>query len=201
MTRSFFLLVLTAVAACSSPAAMPPEADAAIDGATIDTSQVAPEIEILYRSRDGMAMPCAPDAPVPLTLPPQGGFVLLVGLRAKHLDPTSIDVTASIRDTVDDQLLSVEQRPVMLVPGSDGWATPDMPDGLFNWANLPACPLAGATRDVFQQPYLLRVAVEDASGAKAEAKLTIVPTCEAGAAGDLCRCQCKQGYKLGDACP
>lgn len=199
MTRSLVVLVL--MAACSSPSATPPDPDAAIDSASPDTSQVAPEIEILYRSGDGMATPCAPDAPVPLTLPPQGGFVLLVGLRAKHLDPMSINVTASIRDTVSDQLLSVEQRPVTLVMGSDGWAMPDMPDSLFNWANLPACPLASATRDVFGQPYVLRIAVEDESGAKADAKLTIVPTCEAGSAGDLCRCQCKQGYKLGDPCP
>ena len=199
MTR--FLFVLAALAACGSHGATPVELDASPDSATIDAPPTTAEIELMYRSRDGMATACAPDAAVPLTLPPQGGFVLLVGLRAKHLDPASVMITASIRDTVGGQVLSVEQRPVTLVPGADGWATPDMPDSLYNWANLPACPLASATRDLFEQPYLLRIAAEDGAGAQADATLTIVPACDAGSGGDLCRCQCKQGYKLGDPCP
>lgn len=203
MTRTLLVLfaVLFALAACGSHGPTPAGPDAAADGATTDGSPLAPEIELMYRSRDGVATGCSPDAAVPLTLPPQGGFVLLVGLRAKHLDLSSLTITASIRDTVTDQVLSVEQRPVTLALGSDGWATPDMPDSLSNWSNLPACPMASATRDLFDQPYVLRIAAEDGTGAKADAKLTIVPTCEAGADGDLCRCQCKQGYTLGDPCP
>ena len=199
MTRA--LLFLSALAACGSHGSTPATTDAAPDSATIDGTPGAPEIELMYRSRDGMATTCAADAAVPLTLPPQGGLVLLVGLRAKHLDLSSVTITASIRDTVTDQVLSVEQRPVTLTVGSDGWATPDMPDSLSNWSNLPACPMASATRDLFDQPYVLRIAVEDGTGAQADAKLTIVPTCEAGSDGDLCRCQCKQGYMLGDPCP
>jgi hypothetical protein len=51
--------------------------------------------------------------------------------------------------------------------GGDGWAMPDQPATLFNWSNLPACPLATATRDISDQPYLLRLAVADATGATA----------------------------------
>jgi hypothetical protein len=190
------------LAGCSSSHSTPSTPDAADDGnADFDAPSTGPEIEITYRSRDGMMVTCAPDAPVPLTLPPQGGFVLLVGLRAKRVELPDVMITASIRDPIDNQLLSVEQRPVQLVLGADGWAAPDQPADLFNWANLPACPLSSATRDLFDQPYLLRLAIEDAAGATAEAKLTIVPACEAGVAGDLCRCQCKHGYVLGDPCP
>lgn len=199
MTRA--LLVLSALAACGKHGPAPADPDAAPDSTTVDAAPSTPEIELMYRSRDGMATACAPDAAVPLTLPPQGGFVLLVGLRAKHLDLSSVMITASIRDTVDNQVLSVEQRPVMLALGSDGWATPDMPDSLFNWANLPACPMAAATRDLYDQPYALRIAAQDGTGGKADATLTIVPTCEAGSGGDACRCECKQGYMLGDPCP
>ncbi len=199
MARNVFAVL--ALAACSSHGHVPMTPDAAIDGSTVDSSPVTPEIELMYRSRDGMATTCSPDAAVPLTLPPQGGFVLLVGLRAKHLDLSSVMITASIRDTVSDQVVSLEQRPVTLAIGSDGWATPDMPDSLSNWSNLPACPMASATRDVFDQPYLLHIAVEDGTGAMADAKLAIVPSCETGSAGDVCRCECKRGYKLGDPCP
>lgn len=201
MTMLRNLIVLASFAACGSHGAPPSHPDAAGDDAAVDAPPAIPEIELMYRSRDGSAVPCAPDAPVPLVLPPQGGFVMLVGLRAKHVDLSSVMITASIRDTVTDQVLSLEQRPVTLTVGADGWAVPDMPSSLSNWSNLPACPLASATRDTFDQPYLLRIAVQDATGAQADAKLTIVPSCDAGSAGDTCRCECKRGYMLGDPCP
>jgi hypothetical protein len=201
--KPYLAIVLAVCAACSKPA--PATIDAAVDAATAsdggDAASSTPELQILYRSRDGMAVSGAPDAPVPLTLPPQGGFVLLAGARVKHFDLASVMLTASLRDTIDDHVVSVEQRPVMLVAGADGWASPDQPMTLFNWANLPTCPAASATRDLDAQPYVLRIAIADGSGATAEQKLEIVPTCEAGANGDLCRCQCKRGYKLGDPCP
>jgi len=186
--RHLILAVLVASSACSTDDHEDPAGP--------------PEIEIMYRSRDGMAVACASDAQVPLTVPPQGGMVLLVGMRAKNLASNSnITLTASIRDTIDDQLLSVEQRPVQLTRGSGGWATPDDPSSLVNWANLPACPISSATRDLYDQPYVLRIAIEDEAGAMAEAKLSIVPTCESGPDGDLCRCQCDHRYVLGDPCP
>lgn len=196
-------VILAVGVACNKPA--PATIDAAVDASVVsdsgDAASNAAELEILYRSRDGMAITCAPDAPVPLTLPPQGGFVLLVGARVKHFDLATVVLTASLRDTVDDHLIAVEQRPVMLVPGADGWAGPDQPMTLFNWANLPTCPAPSATRDLDAMPYVLRIGVADGSGASAEQKLEIVPTCETGANGDQCRCQCKLGYKLGDPCP
>ncbi|MBS1118575.1 MAG: uncharacterized protein H6Q90_803 [Deltaproteobacteria bacterium] len=140
-------------------------------------------------------------AQVPLTLPPQGGMVLLVGMRTNLASKDPVTLTASIRDAVDDQLLSVEQRPVQLKLGSDGWSSPDEPSSMVNWANLPACPIATATRDLYDQPYVLRIAVEDEAGAMAEAKLSIVPTCEPGPDGDLCRCLCDHRYVLGEPCP
>jgi hypothetical protein len=149
-----------------------------------------------------MAAVCLPtDAPVPLIVPPQGGMVMLVGVRTKGFELSSINITASLRDTVDDQLLTVEQRPVMLAPDADGWAAPAMPEALSNWANLQACPLASATRDLFDQPYLVHLAVADGVGAKAESSVIIMPACADGTDGDLCRCQCKHGYRLGDPCP
>lgn len=192
--RALALAVVATSAACSTLA------PSTTDASTLDGNALAPELEIMYRSRDGLAVACQPLAEVPLTLPPQGGLVLLVGMRAKNLG-SNVMVTASLRDTVDNQLLSVEQRPVELVTTSGGWAEPGEPSSLVNWANLPACPMTTATRDLHGQPYLLRIAVEDGGGKMAEAKLTIVPTCDPGPDGDLCRCQCAQGYVLGDPCP
>lgn len=193
MTRAISILAVSLLA-CGHPAS------STVDGAaTVDAAPA--ELALVYRSRDGVAMPAVADAPVPLTFPPQGGFVLLVGVRARHLDPASVTITASLRDPGTDQVLSVEQRPVTLVADADGWASPAMPDGLFNWGNLPACPLANTPKSINAQPYVLRIAAADATGASAEARVTIVPTCEDGAAGDTCRCECRQGYHLGDPCP
>ena len=194
-------LAITMLVACGSPAKTPVDAAAADATDAPIADSPGPQLEMLYRTRDGMSASCAAGTAVPLTFPPQGGFVLLVGARVKHFDLSSVTVTASIRDSIDDHVVSLVQQPVMLVPDTDGWAVPDQPMNLFNWANLPACPAEMATQDIFDRPYVLRIAGADGAGATAEQKVSIVPSCEAGSAGDPCRCQCKLGYKLGDPCP
>jgi hypothetical protein len=186
--------------ACSSPA---PVTDAAVqpDTAVEIDAPASPELAIMYRTRDGKAVDAAAGAQVPLIFPPQGGFVMLVGARVLHLDHTSVTITASLRDALDTPVLTLEMRPVQLAAGVDGWASPANPSDMFDWANLPTCPLSTATRDLYNQAYVLRIAAADGGATMAEQKLSIVPTCEAGTNGDMCRCQCRLGYKLGDPCP
>jgi hypothetical protein len=198
------LIPLALCVGCSSPAAEPAAVDAGSDpdgSLDADASPSAPELAIVYRTRDAMLVDATEGVSVPLVFPPQGGFVMFVGARVKNLDPATVTVMASLRDDMNSPVLTLEMRPVQLAVGSDGWAMPADPANTFDWANLPSCPLSGATRDVYDQSYVLRVAATDGSGATAEAKLTIVPTCEAGSNGDNCRCQCKLGYSLGDPCP
>ncbi len=177
--------------------------DAAVDVLPDVLSDAAPTpiIELLYRSADGEAIIVTDGAAVALTEPPQGGLVLLVGMRAKNLVGPHVDITASIRDTVDNQVLSLEQRPITVEADSAGWLVPVDASSFINWSNLPACPIAAATRDLHGQPYLLRVGVVDERGAMAEARLPIVPTCASGPDGDRCRCLCDADYVLGSGCP
>jgi hypothetical protein len=196
--------LLVCLVACSSPTPSPAAIDAAVDSgsaAQIDATMEGPEVAIIYRTRDGKAVDAAMDAPVPMIFPPQGGFVMLVGARVRGLDPATVTVTASLRDAATTPVLTLEMRPVSLTLGADGWAWPADPDDMFDWANLPTCPLSNTTRNLYDQAYVLRIAATDGAANSSEAKLTIVPTCESGTAGALCRCQCKHGYKLGDPCP
>jgi hypothetical protein len=187
--------------ACSSPEPMTVDAAVQPDSVQIDAPPAGPEVAIMYRSRDGMAVDATDGAHVPLIFPPQGGFVMLVGARVHRFDPASVTITASLRDALDSPVLTLEMRPVELATGIDGWASPANPSDMFDWANLPTCPLAMATRNLYDQTYVLRIAAVDGGGTMAEQRLSIVPACEAGANGDMCRCQCRLGYKLGDPCP
>ena len=195
--RALGFIAFIALAACTAGT----HSTHGTDAPDVDGDPAAAELAIAYRSRAGLPVVATAGDAVPLEYPPQGGLVILVGARAKHLG-TNVTLTASLRDTVDPtHVLAVEMRPVELAPDVDGWEMPEQPDSFVNWANLPTCPTAGAARDLDGQPWTLRIAAADDAGKHAETTLSIVPTCEAGTAGDLCRCMCAHDYVLGDPCP
>ena len=127
-----FLPLLCLVIACSSP--VPATVDSAQpDVVAIDAPPGGPELAIMVRTRDGMAMDATVGGQVPLIFPPQGGFVVLVGARVHGLDHTSVTITASLRDAISTPVLSLEMRPVQLAVGADGWASPADPSDMFDW--------------------------------------------------------------------
>jgi hypothetical protein len=164
-----------------------------------DTAAPA-EIEIISRDMNGAVSETTASSSVPLFIPPQGGWFVLVGVRARNIDGCNLTLTASLRDPTTNKIVALEERPVRLVIGDDGWGAPDRPEQLDNFANLSCCPNAGLTRDLYNQEYTLELDVTDREGKKASATQQVFLVC-----GDLghisqCECQCKHDYVLGQSC-
>jgi hypothetical protein len=159
-----------------------------------------PQIEVVYRDVDNTMQPLSEGGEVPLILPPQGGKVMVVGVRARNLDGCPLEIATSIRDTCSNAIVALERRPITLEPTADGWLEPLAPADLTNYSNLPACPRANLDRDVHGQPYVLTIRVTDKENRTAETMLEIVPTCAEPQFMDQCLCECRSDYSLGDEC-
>lgn len=118
---------------------------------------------------------------------PQGGFILLAGVRARGIDEC-IELTAAIRDETDNRIIALEMRPAFLelVAGTSGWMVPNRPAELFNWANIAACPNAGLTRDLHGERYRLEVTARDRAGNEGSASVRVFPTCVEPALMEYC---------------
>ncbi|MBK9033578.1 MAG: hypothetical protein IPL61_20330 [Myxococcales bacterium] len=134
-------------------------------------------------------------AVVRMIAPPQGGIILLVGVRAKNVDGCAVQLTAALRDPGTNQVVGLESRPAQLRVGVDGWGVP-VEAHFFSMANLAVCPAAAATRDLFDQPWLLELSVDD-DGRQAMTSVTIVPSCEGVDPAWDCPCQCAADYQPG----
>lgn len=105
-------------------------------------------------------MPAAGDK-VPIVFAPQGGFIVLAGVRTQGFEPC-IELTAAIRDPLaGNSVVTLEMRPARLEDGGDGWLYPHRPGELYNWANLTACQTGIATRDFHGEPYLFEMFADD----------------------------------------
>jgi hypothetical protein len=135
------------------------------------------EIDVAGRGVDGSVVPLAEGDPAAVTFAPQGGFIMLTGVRAKNID-VCLDLTADVRDeSAGGKIVSLEQRPVQLVLGSDGWLSPVNPSALYNWANLAVCPNAALTRNLVGQSYLLEMHAVDRNGVAMDVSRHVVPYC------------------------
>jgi hypothetical protein len=140
---------------------------------------------------------------VPLTIPPQGGQVVFIGVRATNLDSCGVQLTGALRDEASQQV-RFDQRTVNLIPGGDGWGSTG-PIGMpisgtaSNFANIPACPNEWSSSDVDGHAYALEVTVQDAGGRTLEQTIHVTPVCEASDLAN-CECICARGYVLGGAC-
>jgi hypothetical protein len=152
------------------------------------------ELEIVnLDGSDAVTQPQAM-AVVPLLPPPQGGWIVLLGARARNIDGCRVTLTTALVDNCDQQFLQVDKRPTHLDMGSDGWGT----STVTTFGNLPVCPSLTAKRDLHDVPYNIQVVVEDTGGQKASATLTVVPTCPTGDA--QCLCLCDRDYVVGSSC-
>lgn len=212
MVRRALALSLV-VTACGAPAAGPVDArssdapgDAPIDAddsdggdpfacvATIGDLAAPPElIAIRSGSPDGVAL--TDGAVVPMMAPPQGGIILLVGVRARNVDGCALQLTAALRDPGTNQVIALETRPAQLRIGGDGWGVP-VEVQFVSMANLAVCPAAAATRDVFDQPWRLELTIDD-RGRQATTAVTITPSCADVSPMWDCPCQCAADYQPG----
>jgi hypothetical protein len=157
------------------------------------------EIQIVHRTVDG-GVEVTSDQ-IPLIEPPQGGKVVFVGVRARNLDGCPVIIQAALRDLCDQSIISNEQRPIVLSPTGDGWLEPQLPGEIINYANLPACPAAGATRNVQGEQYELIIKVTDKMQRTATQTVKVRPFCAEPNVYNMCLCECQGRAMLGAPCP
>jgi hypothetical protein len=139
-----------------------------------------------------------------IALPPQGGRVVFIGVRATNLDACGVQLSGAIRD-VTTQQVRVDARTVNLIPGSDGWGTSAIQgvsptSQLASYANIPVCPNEWASTDIFDHAFALEVTLTDRTGRKATKTVQVVPKCIDDIQYSRCQCICRKGYVLGDPC-
>ena len=192
MTRGLVLagLVLTA---CSDSSTV---ADAALKRCPFGDPDAPAQLEIVHLDETGVnVVDTLPGARVPLNPPPQGGWILLLGVRATNLDGCQLTLTTSFRDTCSDTILKLDQRPAKLEDLGTGWGQ----STLGTFGNLPICPQVTSERNLHDEPYDVTVEVVDRDGKQAAKTLTLTPYCPAGT--DRCTCECDRNYVVGGACP
>jgi hypothetical protein len=177
---------------CGGGGSATPDAKEALPCPIGDLSAPA-EIQIVHLDENNAVIETQAMQTVPLIAPPQGGWIVLLGVRAKNIDCRPMLTTALV-DTCDDQILSIDVRSTQLDVGADGWGV----SSLTSFGNLAVCPQLTAARDLTSVPYTMRVAIEDAAGQKAESSLTVVPTCPDGTS--RCACECNHDYVVGREC-
>lgn len=118
-------------------------------------------------------------------MPPlQGGYVIYVGVRAQNVHGLTAQVTAAVRDTATPRVLTLEHRPVRLLPSADGWARPE--SGYQDLANVAVCSVTEAV-DFDQATWRLEVTLEDEDGRTGETAVLIRPVCSND---DQLGCEC-----------
>ena len=152
------------------------------------------ELQIVHLDAQNTVINTQPMQIVPLMQPPQGGWIVLLGARARNIDGCRLTLTTALIDACNDQIVQIDRRPTLLVKGSDGWGV----SSATTFGNLPVCPQLTASRDQHDVPYIMQVVVEDDDGRKATAQLTLVPACPANT--PLCTCQCGRDYVIGSEC-
>jgi hypothetical protein len=151
-------------------------------------------MQIVHLDANNSVIDTQPMDKIPLIAPPQGGWIVLLGVRAKNIDSLATLTTALV-DTCDNQVIQIDRRPTHLEIGADGWGL----SSLTTFGNLPVCPQLTATRDLHDVPYMVTVSVEDSDGQKVTSSLTVVPTCPTDA--PRCTCECDRDYVVGNECP
>jgi len=157
----------------------------------------SPHMELWALGERGEEIPLTDGAAVPILIPPQGGRVLFIGVRAANLDACGVELTGAVRDPVNGQI-RLDGRTINLTADGSGWAGSVAAD-VSTVANVPVCPNQWSGSDVFDSPYKLEVSLTDHYTERTAGRtLTIVPTCPTS--DPECRCLCKKGYVLGEPC-
>ena len=174
----------------------PPEPD--VCQLFLGDPELAPELEIRALPIGAPSVPVADGDTVDITMPPQGGRVVFTGVRATNLCAKGVQLTGSLRDTATGRLMA-DGRTINLEPGDDGWGSSTDAD-ISTFSNVPVCPNQWSSRDIFDQDYELTLHVVDRDGLTATRTATVRPVCAEPDLEVECRCICKQGYVLGEAC-
>ncbi|HEU0030346.1 MAG TPA: hypothetical protein VFQ53_06935 [Kofleriaceae bacterium] len=184
---------------CSGGSGKPdaPPSDDAVARCPIGDINAPAELEIMHYDSTLQLFQTAAGDRVPLIAPPQGGWIVLLGARARNLDGCRIDLTTSFADPCGGAPIKVDRRPTKLEPTADGWGTIAAIDA----GNLPICPQLTAAHDLHDEPYEITVTLEDRDGKRVSKSLTVVPVCPDPDPTGRCLCECDHNYVVGGTCP
>jgi hypothetical protein len=168
-----------------------------------DTSQpVAIELRALDANENDVAIADGND--LAMILPPQGGRVAFIGVRATNLDGCAVQLTGAVRDLATQQV-RFDSRTVNLNATGDGWGVTSsqgqsVSSAISDYANVPMCPNEWASTDLYDKTFGLEVTVKDRAGRTATKSIHVEPRCSVPDERAECLCICKAGYTLGEPC-
>ena len=141
---------------------------------------------------------------VPMILPPQGGRVLFVGVRATNVDGCGLQLTGALRDLTTNQV-RVDSRTVNLIDTGDGYGVSGTPNtaastAIASFSNIPVCPNEWSPTNIYGTSYGVEVTIQDREGRTLTKKIKVTPECGEPANVEQCLCICKGGYVLGESC-
>ena len=118
---------------------------------------------------------------VPLILPPQGGRVIFVGVRATNVDGCGLQLTGALRDLATQQV-RVDSRTVNLIDTGDGYGVSGTPStavstAISDFSNIPVCPNEWSSTNVYGTAYGLEVTIKDREGRTLTKKIQVTPEC------------------------
>lgn len=154
-----------------------------------------PQFGVYYLDRDYVPHPVPDDGVVPLAWLTQGGWGLLLGVRATNIDGCQMTLTTSFRDECAPDILKVDNRdPPMLDDDGPGWGVMNESDV----SNLQVCAIPNGLRNYYEEPFLFTVTVSDIDGRTASQELRLTPVCPDDVAE--CACWCDKNYLWGQQC-
>jgi hypothetical protein len=130
--------------------------------------------------------------------PPQGGYVVYAGVRARNLDPCGVYQRAQFRDAATLAAVpDLDGRNSDLHATGDGWWAPGSLSDFSSLPNVPVCPdHTGGTP--LGRRLVLEVTVTDRGGRSARVTSPAVTLrCPPGPCFADCTCTCAAGYVEG----
>jgi hypothetical protein len=133
--------------------------------------------------------------------PFQGGRVSFFGVRnVTNLDPCGVTLIGAIRDPITNNLQR-DSRPFNLLRNSDGTGSSDEASA-DTFSNLTLCPNNWSANDLYgDYNYEITLILKDKNGKALQQVFTVKLACNVPGQESVCKCICKQGYKLGQPCP
>jgi len=164
----------------------------------------SPRLEIIALKAGDIIAPIDDGGTVEMILPPQGGRVLFVGVRATNVDGCGLQLTGALREESHDAgQVRFDSRTVDLIPDDGGWGasgTGTVSTAISNFSNIPVCPNEWSATDIYGSSYGLEVTIVDHENRQLTRKIQVTPECGQPANLAECLCICKAGYVLGQSC-
>jgi hypothetical protein len=141
-----------------------------------------------------------------MLLPPQGGRVLFIGVRATNVDGCGLQLTGALRDLASGKA-STDSRTINLISTGDGWGVSAISGGLAvsgviaSFSNINTCPNDWSMTDLYGNIYGLEVTIVDRHHKQLMKRIQVTPECGQPENLGECLCLCKAGHMLGMPCP